>query len=407
MAKSNGIKDLKQAAKLLNKHAPKGESLAYINPEEANILKARGSSGILTVAGVPSYFLDKIWKGIKDVGSSFLGRYTGDKGAGNVIKDAFSVWVGLKAKKDQEGLNAHEMEQFNKLNQQLAAAEKEFAFNVAGGPAVTNVPDSVTDVASFTDVTLPTMKTTAVAEGGRIGFDAGGNYEAKIKELMARGLSRDLAEALVLSGISEDNYEVMDKAKGGRIGYNLGGIGAMDPRIGYQMGSPHGQVIPTFSEGVEQEFPSNELGVLEAQSNIQGKNTEQELMSLVQELMQSEKYEIDEAIDIAKKILEEAKFTGWAQGGRIGAKEGGIMPLLNLGGMEKDYRQDGGFVPIGRREKADDVPARLSKNEFVFTADAVRNAGGGDIDKGAQRMYNVMKNLEAGGEISEQSQGQV
>jgi len=94
-----------------------------------------------------------------------------------------------------------------------------------------------------------------------------------------------------------------------------------------------------------------------------------------------------------------------AQGGRIGAQGGGIMPLLDMGGMEKDYRQDGGFVPIGRKEKADDVPARLSKNEFVFTADAVKAAGGGDIDQGAQRMYNVMKNLEAGGEISEQSQG--
>ena len=81
------------------------------------------------------------------------------------------------------------------------------------------------------------------------------------------------------------------------------------------------------------------------------------------------------------------------------------MPLLDMGGMEKDYRQDGGFVPIGRKEKADDVPARLSKNEFVFTADAVKAAGGGDIDEGAQRMYNVMKNLEAGGEISQQSQG--
>jgi hypothetical protein len=95
----------------------------------------------------------------------------------------------------------------------------------------------------------------------------------------------------------------------------------------------------------------------------------------------------------------------WAKGGRIGAEKGGIMPLLDMGGMEKDYRQDGGFVPIGRKEKADDVPARLSKNEFVFTADAVRAAGGGDIDQGAQRMYNVMKNLEAGGQISQQSQG--
>jgi len=92
-----------------------------------------------------------------------------------------------------------------------------------------------------------------------------------------------------------------------------------------------------------------------------------------------------------------------AEGGRIGAQEGGLM---DLGGMEKDYREDGGFVPIGGEEKADDVPARLSKNEFVFTADAVRAAGGGDIDQGAEVMENVMKNLEQGGQISEESQGQ-
>ena len=54
---------------------------------------------------------------------------------------------------------------------------------------------------------------------------------------------------------------------------------------------------------------------------------------------------------------------------RARAQEGGLM---NLGGMEKDYRNDGGFVPLGGEEKADDVPARLSRNEFVFTADAVR-----------------------------------
>ena len=82
--------------------------------------------------------------------------------------------------------------------------------------------------------------------------------------------------------------------------------------------------------------------------------------------------------------------------------EGGIM---DLGGMEKDYRAEGGFVPIGKEEKADDVPARLSVNEFVFTADAVRNAGGGDIDQGAQVMENMMKHLEAGGQVSEESQG--
>ena len=89
-------------------------------------------------------------------------------------------------------------------------------------------------------------------------------------------------------------------------------------------------------------------------------------------------------------------------GMRRGAQEGGLM---DMGGMEKDYRNDGGFVPIGGQERADDVPARFSKNEFVFTADAVRAAGGGDIERGAEVMENVMENLEQGGQVSKESQG--
>ena len=96
---------------------------------------------------------------------------------------------------------------------------------------------------------------------------------------------------------------------------------------------------------------------------------------------------------------------------RVAKQEGGIMEtevaeeMIDMGGKEKDYRETGGFVDLGRKERADDVPARLSKNEFVFTADAVRAAGGGDIDKGSEVMQNMMDNLEAGGEISEESQG--
>jgi hypothetical protein len=74
-----------------------------------------------------------------------------------------------------------------------------------------------------------------------------------------------------------------------------------------------------------------------------------------------------------------------------GKAEGGLM---NLGGREMDMRT-GGFIPIGKKERADDVPARLSKNEFVMTADAVRAAGGGSVNEGARRMYNLMNNLEA------------
>jgi hypothetical protein len=94
-----------------------------------------------------------------------------------------------------------------------------------------------------------------------------------------------------------------------------------------------------------------------------------------------------------------------AEGGDVEPVAKKTMPLLDLDGKEMDLRAEGGFVPIGRMEKADDVPARLSKNEFVFTAEAVRNAGDGDIDKGAEVMYNMMKNLEAGGDVSEESQG--
>jgi alkylhydroperoxidase/carboxymuconolactone decarboxylase family protein YurZ len=91
-----------------------------------------------------------------------------------------------------------------------------------------------------------------------------------------------------------------------------------------------------------------------------------------------------------------AKF-GFADGGRVGYSKGGGLMNLKMGGMpvEMDLRAKGGFVPIGKKERADDVPARLSKNEFVFTAKAVRNAGGGDIREGAKRMYNLMNRLEA------------
>ena len=119
-------------------------------------------------------------------------------------------------------------------------------------------------------------------------------------------------------------------------------------------------------------------------------------------------------IDIANIRANPYNFLAPRFTGTMFAAEGGsakepvatkTMPLLDMDGKEMDLRDNGGFVPIGRMEKADDVPARLSKNEFVFTADAVRNAGDGNVDKGAEVMYNMMKNLESGGEVSEESQG--
>ena len=115
-----------------------------------------------------------------------------------------------------------------------------------------------------------------------------------------------------------------------------------------------------------------------------------EIVSYIESLPFNKKLQALEMLpdDIRLEVQERL---GLAQGGRIGAQEGGLM---SLGGMEMDLR-GGGFVPLGAKEKADDVPARLSKNEFVFTADAVRAAGGGDVDAGADKMYNTMKQLES------------
>ena len=110
-------------------------------------------------------------------------------------------------------------------------------------------------------------------------------------------------------------------------------------------------------------------------------------------------------VDIRNKYRDYMATAFLADGGRPEPVAKKTMPLLDMDGKEMDFRAEGGFVPIGRMERADDVPARLSKNEFVFTADAVRNAGEGDIDKGAEVMYNMMKNLESGGDVSEESQG--
>jgi hypothetical protein len=129
----------------------------------------------------------------------------------------------------------------------------------------------------------------------------------------------------------------------------------------------------------------------------------------VMELM-DEGYDFGSAV---KKYMEEEKQgrVNEAYGGRIGYAFGdvvdqasgiiGLPQRVNQAGVkELDLRDSGGFIPpVGVKEKADDIPAMLSNNEFVFTADAVRNMGDGNVNKGAQRMYDMMKYLEKGGRV--------
>jgi hypothetical protein len=102
---------------------------------------------------------------------------------------------------------------------------------------------------------------------------------------------------------------------------------------------------------------------------------------------------------VGRMAYERLSDSDYAVGGRVDYALG-TKPTAEesgLGGLpiEADMRYTGGFMPYGAKEKADDVPARLSKNEFVFTADAVRAAGGGSVNEGAKKMYQTMKQLEA------------
>jgi hypothetical protein len=172
-------------------------------------------------------------------------------------------------------------------------------------------------------------------------------------------------------------------AKGGRIKYAMGSDGmrskalaalyndddeenkASGGRVGLKKGSPHGK---TDKEVLEEKYPT--------------------LFS-------------DTTTSIEGSPKKKKNYKKKAQGGRIGRYGGGMglmglpgMPRMAADGIEYDMRAKGGFQPLGSKEGKDDVKAMLAKNEFVMTADAVRGAGEGDVNKGAQRMYDTMKKLE-------------
>jgi hypothetical protein len=197
---------------------------------------------------------------------------------------------------------------------------------------------------------------------------------------------------------------------------NFFGKGTFNPFKAISIG---GDVMQSGLGSLISKIPGGPFSAITAASTVAGLLTPQQEEE-AQQLADNTGIDIEEArnsiLAAARDDYEmDFRARGFkADGGimRLGYQEGSkepvakkTMPLLDMGGKEMDLREDGGFVPIGRMEKADDVPARLSKNEFVFTADAVRNAGDGNVDKGAEVMYNMMKNLESGGDVSEESQG--
>ena len=226
-------------------------------------------------------------------------------------------------------------------------------------------------------------------------------YEAQIQKLMQEmNISRELAEALILGSDPASIEFLKNLRQGGIAGLRHGGraryadpdwiVKKSDVEEEEQLPRMGQQATPYASE-----LPTDALDVIDNVIII----TNDGIVAISKEdheKVMSGEITINEALENAghKSGIEKIEL-GNAKGGlpkRVRKAPGGIM---DLGGLEKDYRTTGGFVPIGAYEKKDDVPARLSKNEFVMTADAVRAAGGGSINKGAQLMYDTMKHLEA------------
>ena len=310
-----GITTLDEAKRM----APPGESLAYINPEEAALLKSLGGAGEdINGTGIKSYFIKKFFRKAK-----------------NVVKKVVKSPIGKAA--------------------------------ILGFGANALIPGGLGGL---------------FGKGGGIGkLLAGAKNMGLAKQLGVIGGISGLGGYLASKEAEDEEDEIDINDRGETIDYSdvvrrarlndpqfrfLPGAGFTDS---YAEGGGVGSLAMN-EENVKQKFVSDEAGAIAKKG---GGVTPGDMGKLKRSDFDNE--------ENYKRYLRQLNRKA----------EGGIM---NLGGNEMDLR-GGGFVPLGAKEKADDVPARLSKNEFVMTADAVRAAGGGSVDKGADKMYNIMKNLES------------
>ena len=401
LRKDGGILTIDDARRM----APPGEDLAYINPEEAALLKSLGGAGEdINGTGIKSYFIKKIFKkakkAVKKVVKSPIGKAAILGGLTfGVPGTGFKGFLGA-------GKGGG-----------LGSIIKRSLFGTSGkflGPASKGF-----------------MSPGTSGLLGKLGLTKGGGSMG----LTGLGKIAGIGGLAGLAGLAaageQDDEEEFDLSKVDRgEGLNILDIVARArkndpefrflPPVEFQNLAEGGGVgsLAMNEENVKQKFVSDEAGALPKKGggvtpDDMGKlkqsdfDSEEDYKRYLRQLnRKAEGGEVDKKTTMIKDMLVRGAdddlikaITGASQkeidslknNQAEGKAEGG---LINLGGMEMDLR-GGGFVPLGAKEKADDVPARLSKNEFVMTADAVRAAGGGSVDKGADKMYNLMKDLES------------
>ena len=339
LRKDGGILTLEDAKRM----APPGESLAYINPDEAALLKSLGGAGEdINGTGIKSYFLKKIFrkakKAVKKVVKSPIGKA--------------AILGGLT---------------FGIPGTQFSGLAGGKGLGSFFGKGSFNPLKSIIEKKGFGALTRPSGFAKLL---GKAGLAKGTSLTGLGKIAGIGGLSglAGLAAAGEQDEEDEIDFDKLDRGEGLDIDRIVRLARMNDPQFRFLPGA---EFTGAYAEGGEVDTESDEY--------IMDNEESQALFG---------KFPIQLSLEEQMMLYGRKKYV---EGGRINKAEGGIM---DLGGMEMELR-GGGFVQLGAKEKADDVPARLSKNEFVMTADAVRAAGGGSVDKGADKMYNLMKDLES------------
>ena len=213
------------------------------------------------------------------------------------------------------------------------------------------------------------------AKGGRIGFESGGDGQKRIANRMNTG---EFSLSELLNARDPKNELIAEHMQIGKLPFNI-----TERIFELNRGGKSYEDIAEIT-GVDIEDITSILEVANKPDRIDPVDKHGKV-----------DYDLwDDIMAENISIRERPEHLSYnAKGGRVKYDMGGVTSVLPRG-REMDYR-GGGMIPMGSKERADDVPARLSKNEFVMTADAVKAAGGGNVNTGAKRMYDLMHNLEA------------
>jgi len=287
--------------------------------------------------------------GIKTVLADFFQDEKKRNILSDVLKGATSAYGGKLAYDDQKRINEARQRDYDDyvsrraaVSSQLEDVVPELDIKMANGGRVNRAGGGMMMASADMDIPIQDL-----AYGGKIAYDD----QKRINEARKRDYDNYVSRRAAVSSQLEDVVPELDikMANGGRVNYYEGGMS-----------------MSSMSED------------------------EMKFMRLVGEFME-QGFTQEEAIEAARDELA-----------RKTMAVGGIMDLdirtNPQGTQEIDYRENGGFVPpIGIKEKADDIPAMLSNNEFVMTADSVRGIGNGSVKNGAKKLYSIMKEAEGRG----------